>query len=149
MILDTLRNRMATECHIIERLSDDLIAQLHSLYQGEWWSQDRRLADVRRMLSHSPLVIALVEPDAGRLIGFTRVLTDFTYRAILFDVIVHPERRGERLGDVLVRTVVEHPRLTDVKQFELYCRPDLVPYYKRLGFTDELEDLRFMRFQRA
>jgi len=141
--------RLSDDHVVVERLSDDHVVQLHALYQGEWWSCDRQIEDVRHMLAHTPLVVGLVDRADQRLIGFSRVLTDFTYRAILFDVIVHPTRRGEGLGDVLVRTVLDHPRLASVKNFELYCRPELIPYYSRFGFTDELGDLRFMRFCRA
>lgn len=140
---------MRSTYDILERLSDDHVVQLHALYQGEWWSCDRNLDDVRRMLAHTPLVIGVIDHAEQRLLGFTRVLTDFTYRAILFDVIVHPKLRDQGLGEVMVRTVLAHSRLASVKNFELYCRPELIQYYERFGFTDKLGDLRFMRFSRA
>jgi len=148
-LLGMMHIEMRAAYDILEHLTDDQVVQLHALYQGEWWSRDRQLDDVRHMLANTPLLVAMVDRADRQLVGFARVLTDCTYRAILFDLIVHPTRRGEGLGDVLVRTVLDHPRLASVKNFELYCRPDLIPYYNRFGFTDELGDLRLMRFSRG
>ncbi len=41
--------------------------------------------------------------------------------------------------------LVEHPRMKDVLHFELYCRPELVSFYERWGFTNQLGELQFMR----
>ena len=32
----------------------------------------------------------------GHLVGFARVLTDTVYKALIFDVIIHPDHRGKR-----------------------------------------------------
>jgi GNAT superfamily N-acetyltransferase len=90
-------------------------------------------------------VIALVDDERGRLAGFARVVTDFVYKALVLDVIVHREHRSSGLGARLMDEVVDHPRLRGVRHFELYCRPDLVPFYERWGFTNDLGELQFMR----
>ena len=41
-----------------------------------------------------------------------------------------------------------HEQLRDVAQLALYCLPDLVPFYARWGFSDDLGTLRFMRWDR-
>ncbi len=40
----------------IEQLTKNQINQLHQLYQLEWWTKDRQLADIQRMLEHSDKV---------------------------------------------------------------------------------------------
>lgn len=92
----------------------------------------------------SQLCVGLIGDD-GELLGFTRVLTDFTYKALLFDVIVAESARGRGLGDVLVTTVRRHPRLQQVKHFELYCLPDMQAFYQRHGFDSALGDIALMR----
>jgi hypothetical protein len=42
--------------------------------------------------------------------------------------------------------LLAHPRLADVEMIELSCQRDMVPFYRRWGFTDELgESLRMRR----
>jgi GNAT superfamily N-acetyltransferase len=130
---------------LIERLAGDLPEQLHRLYQQEWWTHRRNVDDVRRMLEGSDVVVAYIDEETGSLAGFARVVTDFVYKALVLDVIVRQDHRGTGLGAKLMDDVVGHPRLRDVQHFELYCRPELVPFYERWGFTDDLGELRFMR----
>ncbi|HEY7283295.1 MAG TPA: GNAT family N-acetyltransferase [Actinomycetota bacterium] len=134
---------------LVDRLDGALPEQLHRLYLGEWWTNRRELDDVRRMLDGSDVVIGLVDEDTGALAGFARVITDFVYKALVLDVIVDPGRRGTGLGARLMDEVVGHPLLRDVLHFELYCRPELVPFYARWGFTSELGVIRFMRRGRS
>lgn len=130
---------------LIDRLSEEQIHELHELYRREWWTHRREVDDVRRMLEHTDVVVAYEEEDTGRLAGFARVITDYVYKALVLDVIVEASDRGTGLGRTLMDAVIDHPRLEGVLHFELYCRPDLVPFYERWGFTDELGELRFMR----
>jgi GNAT superfamily N-acetyltransferase len=130
---------------LVERLDGDLPEQLHRLYLAEWWTHRRNLDDVRRMLEGSDVVLGLVDEDTGALAGFARVITDFVFKALVLDVIVEAGYRGTGLGARLMDEVVGHPRLSDVLHFELYCRPELVPFYERWSFTNELGELAFMR----
>jgi hypothetical protein len=60
----------------VEHIDDRLRADLMELYRRQWWTNQRREADVERMLQHTDLVVGLCSEPGGRLIGFTRVLTD-------------------------------------------------------------------------
>ena len=98
------------------------------------------------MLAGSDLVLALIDRAADRLVGFTRVLTDWYYRAYVYDVIVAPDWQGRGLGRVLMDALLSDPRLAAVEMIELSCQRDMVPVYRRWGFTDELgESLRMRR----
>lgn len=138
----------------IDKLSEAQVEQLVELYQGEWWTRGRTLADVHRMLAHTDIVVGFSEssvsgqPGCGRLAAFARVLTDGVYKALIFDFIVAAPHRGCGLGRALMEVLLAHPRLKDVRHLELYCLPELVPFYRRWGFTDELGTLRFMRASR-
>ena len=129
----------------VEQLSDAQVLDLHRMYQSEWWTKDRELDDVRRMLRCTDLIFGFSEPPGGRLVAFARVLTDYVYKAVVFDVIVDTSHRRAGLGRALMDAIMGHPRLARVKHIELYCLPELVPYYKRWGFTTDLGHLRFMR----
>jgi predicted GNAT family N-acyltransferase len=129
---------------VIESLSESQIRELHALFQGEWWTKGRSLDDVRDMLEHTSVVVAL-EDEAGRLAAFARVLTDRVYRAYLYDVIVRSDLRDTGLGARLVHAVIDHPALARVQHIELGCKPELVPFYERFGFRADLGGSLVMR----
>jgi GNAT superfamily N-acetyltransferase len=146
-----LRERLLTaklkarEFQFVNRLTGAHIEQLWHMYQGEWWSRGRNLNDVRRAVEHSDLVVAYCDPATGRLAAFARVLTDFVYKAVIFDVIVARPHRRLGLGRMLLEAVTSQPAVLFVEHIELYCRPELVPFYQRWGFAADLDELCFMR----
>ncbi|AOU99328.1 hypothetical protein BI364_16575 [Acidihalobacter yilgarnensis] len=135
----------ATGVREVECLNTAQIDQLMALYQGEFWCAERRREDVERMLAHTDLVIALVDESDDTLIAFARVITDFVYKAMLNDVIVRTDRRGSGLGEVLLDRAVNHPRLREVDYIDLFCRPEMIPFYRRWGFSEDMGALLMMR----
>jgi predicted GNAT family N-acyltransferase len=129
----------------IERLNIDQIEDLYRLYQAHWWSKGRKKADIERMLKHSDLIVAFCEPNSKRLIAFSRILTDYVYRASIFDVIVEASYRGNGLGRILMDTIVNHQDLKSVERLDLVCLPEMIPFYQKWGFTDDVGNLRLMR----
>lgn len=129
----------------VDRLDDGQVEQLQALFQEEWWTRGRSLNDVRRMLEGSQVVLGFVDDAHDELVAFARAVTDDVYKALVLDVIVRADHRGTGLGARLMDAVLHHPRLAEVQHVELYCRPELVPFYERWGFTADLGELRFMR----
>lgn len=127
-------------------------AELVDLYREyDWWA-DRDSETVRDALRRTDEVVTLradgVSGDArtareteptdergehGRVLAAARVLTDYTFYATVYDVIVRADRRGEGLGRTLLEAVVDHPRLADVTPM-LLAREGLVPFYESCGF---------------
>ena len=127
----------------VHELDEHHVRQLHSLYQGEWWSSGRTLDEARRCVQGS-LCFALVD-EGDRLVAFARAITDSIFKAMVFDVIVAPDHRGQALGDRLVEHLLDDERLRDVRHVELYCLPEMFPYYRRHGFTEAVGAVRLMR----
>ncbi|WP_017314338.1 GNAT family N-acetyltransferase [Mastigocladopsis repens] len=132
---------------IVANLTENQISDLLDLYKNEFWSNKRKREDVLKMLAASDIVVALVD-ESDRLIAFTRVLTDFVYRATIYDVIVKPTLRKMGLGAKLIDAVITHSELASVEQFALYCLPEMIPFYERWGFTAEI-DLQIMFMSRT
>lgn len=107
--------------------------QLVRLYRQAPWAKDRTVADTAEMLRHTDLV--LTAWDAAKLVGFGRVLTDYVYRATIWDVIVDKTYQGQGLGKEIVRRILRHPRLERVELFWLCTRRP--GFYEKLGFSDK------------
>lgn len=129
---------------VIYQLAPDQIKQLHVLYQEEWWSKGRTLEETEKCVAGSQICIGILNGDQ-RLIGFARVLTDYIFKAIIFDVIVETSYRKQGIGHRLIELVKNHRQLTEVKHFELYGLPDMQRFYAQYGFTTEVGGVVLMR----
>ena len=115
--------------------SKDLTPQgLSPLFEQAQWSRGRSLDDLSSMLTHSDLVISAWENT--RLIGFGRVLTDYVFRASIWDVIIAEQYQGQDIGTQLMRQILDHPSLKNVELFWL-CTRDKQAFYATLGFSDQ------------
>lgn len=128
---------------IIAKLNENQILELVELYKNEFWSKSRTYQQVVKMLKASDIIIGLVD-DSEQLIGFTRVLTDFVYRATIYDVIIKPNYRNMGLGTKLLDAVINHPQLSAVENIALYCLPEMIPFYERWGFTSNVGEIQLM-----
>ena len=136
-----------TSYHFVEHIDDRLRSDLMELYRHEWWTNQRREEDVARMLLHTDLVVGVCT-DPGQLVGFTRVLTDQVFKAVIFDVIVAREHRGAGLGKRIIDYVLDHPMVAGVRHVELYCKPEMIPFYKKWGFSAREPEVNFLRMTR-
>ena len=106
-------------------------AQLVELYRQAPWAKDRTLEQAQAMLAHTDLVISAW--DGSRLVGFGRVLTDYVFRAPIWDVIVDRAYQGQKIGTEIVRRILDHPTVQQVELFWLCTRRP--GFYERLGFS--------------
>jgi len=129
-------------------LKNRQVEQLHKLYQGESWSKGRTLEETHSAVVGSTFCIAITDA-ADNLAGFTRVLSDGIFKALVFDVIVAPAYRGSGIGKQLIVAALQHPALASVRHIELYCRPELEPFYEQYGFSASVDGMRLMRRART
>ena len=118
------------------------VTRILALYEETWWAKGRSAESVRHALDHShPVVTAWA---GGDLVGFARVISDLTFRATIWDVIVKPSHQGRGIGASLMRFVLEHPDLRSVSHF-LLLTADKHGFYERLGFQPEREMTMLLR----
>ena len=129
---------------VIYSLSESHVVQLHALYQQEWWATGRSAEDTRRCVLGSQICIGIVS-EADELVGFARVITDYIFKAFIFDVIVRNDTRGLGLGNKLLSLITTHQQLKSVKHFELYCLPEMMEFYTRHGFVSDVGKVQLMR----
>lgn len=129
---------------LVTELNDKQIDQLVALYRNEFRCNHRTRPGVERMPGHSDIIVGVVDGEDDP-VGFVRVLTDFVCKAVIFDLIVRPGRRGNKLDRMLMNAVISHPELKNVKHFDLNCLPEMYTFYERWGFTSDLGGLGLMR----
>jgi GNAT superfamily N-acetyltransferase len=133
---------------VICEFSEKHIEQLRVLYQGEWWTRGRSLEDTRKCVLGSQLCIGIASENDD-LTGFVRVLTDFTFKALIFDVIVAQSERGKGIGNKMLSLVKNHEHLKSVRHFELYCLPEMLSFYEKHGFSANVGEIKLMRLTNA
>ncbi len=72
----------------------------------------------------------------GKQVGFSRVITDFSEFASLWDVFIDDAHRGKGVGKTLMKYVLEHPRLRGVFRWFLMTE-DAHGLYEKYGFRAE------------
>ncbi len=108
-------------------------SQLVRLFHQAPWAKNRTLEAAKEMLRHTDIALCAWEGD--QLVGFGRVLTDYVYRATIWDVIVDKAYQKQGIGTEIVQRLLHHPRLKKVELFWLCTRrPE---FYEQLGFSSK------------
>ena len=123
--------------NVVHSLERKHVEELHSLFQKEWWTCGREFEDVERMLENSDCLFAFIDSNENCLVAFARVLSDFVYKALILDVIVDSHYRGKKLGAQIMEEILHDPRIVHVKHKELYCLPEMIPFYQKWEFRGE------------
>jgi GNAT superfamily N-acetyltransferase len=96
------------------------------------FSQGRDPESVMRAIQGSELIVTAWDEEL--LVGTCRVITDGVYYATLWDVIVHPDYRGQGVGSRLVHAAIDPFRQRGFSYIALYSVAGVEPFYERLGF---------------
>lgn len=112
------------------------IAMIHRwLSESSYWAQGRSLETVQISIQNS---LCFGVYDSKQQVGLARVVTDYATFAWLCDVFIIESHRGHSLGKWLIKTVVAHPDLQEVRRFLLATR-DAHELYRRYGGFENLK----------
>ena len=115
-----------------ERVRLDLATICRFLSESSYWAKGRSCERIQRAIEHShPFGLYRGEEQ----VGFARVLTDYVTFALLADVFILEEHRGNGLGVWLVEVVTSFPEFADVRRWHLGTR-DAHGLYLRFGFSE-------------
>jgi N-acetylglutamate synthase-like GNAT family acetyltransferase len=128
----------------IEQPSETDINTIHAVLRETYWSPGIPREVVARACANS--MCAVARDDAGKLVGFARLVTDKATFAWLCDVIVLPGKQGKGLGRALVQTFQRHPELQGLRRWLLGTK-DAHGVYAPLGFTPVQEPERLMHIK--
>ena len=120
--------------------------QLWSVFLTTGWNAEYQLspADLRRAFEASWFVVAAYEGD--RLVGVGRVVSDQVVHAMIYDLIVTPERQGLGIGDVLLARLVKVCRQAGVRDIQLFCAAGKRSFYEKRGFVARAADAPGMQY---
>lgn len=108
------------------------IEELMGLLKQTYWAPDRPKELVEKSLRNSVNFVAFDE--AGKLIGFARVVTDFVCIYYICDVIVDEAHRGVGIGKALINAIVSDERFAHMGA--LLKTKDAHGLYRQYGFQD-------------
>ena len=79
-----------------------------------------------------------------RLVGFARATSDHAFNATLWDVVVHPDYQGKGMGKALMKYIIKKLRSEDISNITLFADPQVVDFYRNLGFMSDPEGIKGM-----
>jgi GNAT superfamily N-acetyltransferase len=116
------------------------IPLIHGFLTDSYWARGIPIDMVRRSIEGS-LCFGIYE--AGRQVGFARVISDYATFAYLADVFVLESHRGRGLSKQLMAAIMAHPQLQHLRRWLLATR-DAHRLYEQFGFRPLAIPERFM-----
>jgi ribosomal protein S18 acetylase RimI-like enzyme len=119
--------------------------ELEELCDAVGWSR-RPLRKVRKAIEHSFVVVTMWELRGNyrRMVGFSRATSDHAFNATIWDVVVHPDFQSRGLGKALMKNIVKELRREDISNITLFADPQVVNFYRGLGFRPDPEGIKGM-----
>ena len=133
-------------CSIVFSTDRDIdLYELEELCSAVGWAR-RPIRKVKKAIQHSYLVVTMWEQRGARrrLVGFSRATSDHAFNATIWDVVVHPDFQGQGLGKELMRQLIKKLRSEDISNVTLFADPQVVEFYKGLGFMPDPEGIKGM-----
>lgn len=106
----------------------------------------RPLKKVKTAIEHSFLTITLFYKynNTINLIAFARATSDNTFNATIWDVVVHPEFQKQGLGKILMHEIIKQLRISNITTITLFADPQVINFYKNLGFITDPDGIKGM-----
>nr|QUE29692.1 Ycf52 [Erythrotrichia carnea] len=119
--------------------------ELEKLCDSVGWIR-RPLRKVKTAIENSFLVVSLFQEINGSkcLVGFARATSDHVFNATIWDVVVHPELQGQGLGSILVYEIIKKLRYHEISTITLFADPEVIAFYKNLGFMTDPNGIKGM-----
>jgi aralkylamine N-acetyltransferase len=119
--------------------------ELEELCDIVGWSR-RPLRKVKKALQNSFMVVSMWEANGAtkRMIGFARATSDGAFNATVWDVVVHPDFQGQRLGKAMMKHLIDKIRAEDISNITLFADAHVVGFYNGMGFVEDPEGIKGM-----
>ncbi len=141
-----LTNESGVKQQIYFSTEHDLdVYELEALCDSVGWAR-RPLRKVKKALEFSFLIVSMweIRGNRKRMIGFARATSDHAFNATIWDVVVHPDFQSQGLGKALMRYTIRKLRSSDISNITLFADPQVIDFYRRLGFMLDPEGIKGM-----
>jgi GNAT superfamily N-acetyltransferase len=120
------------------------LSVIHGVLTSCYWARGIPREVVARAIEHS---LSFGVYDGSAQVGFARVVSDFATVAYLGDVFVLESHRGRGLGKWMMKCIMQHPALQNLRRWILLTR-DAHGLYAEFGFTPVKSPERYMELHR-
>lgn len=104
---------------------------IHQYLTQSYWAEDISYEIVKKAIEGS---VCFGMYHAEKQVGFARVITDAATFAYLADVFMDEDYRGRGLSKWLMKVIMEHESVQELRRFMLATR-DAHGLYSQFGFT--------------
>lgn len=140
------------EIKIRELEKDDLwngfLTSLDSLRQASSIKKETALKVFNKIDKNPDHIIAVAELD-GKIVGAATLLLEskFIHEGGIVghieDVVVNKNHQGQKIGEKIIKYLLEQAKNKGCYKTILDCVDDLKPFYEKLGFKQNANALRF------
>nr|YP_009244712.1 hypothetical protein Ppul_119 [Pyropia pulchra]AMK96954.1 hypothetical protein Ppul_119 [Pyropia pulchra] len=145
IVLDKTCDRVEFKDIYVSSTKNINLYELEQLCDSVGWVK-RPLKKVKIALKNSSIIISLIQKkDAHtKLVGFARATSDNGFNATIWDVVIHPDFQGLGLGKVVIYQLIQQLRQAEISTITLFAEPDVVSFYKKLGFIKDPDGVKGM-----
>jgi len=95
------------------------------------WARGRDEKELKIMLANSDVVITLW--SSKKLIGFGRATSDYSFRAVLWDIVIADDLQGNGYGQDIVQALLNSKAIKKAKKIYLMTTKS-TNFYQQFGF---------------
>uniref|UniRef100_A0A8R1HY13 glucosamine-phosphate N-acetyltransferase n=1 Tax=Caenorhabditis japonica TaxID=281687 RepID=A0A8R1HY13_CAEJA len=123
----------------------ELLKQLTSVGHVTKNDFEQRFLSMKK--ANSYYVVVLEHIQTAKIVGAATLVIEFKFihgagsRGRVEDVVVDESMRGQKLGVLLNRVLVDMAKTIGVYKLSLECKTELKPFYNKFGYS---ENLHFM-----
>ena len=131
-----------------EDLGNGFLATLDSLRQTSDIERNKAEEIFEKISSNPDHVIVVAELD-GKIVGTTTLLIEIKFIhsgglvGHIEDVVVDKNFQGQRIGEKIMKYLLEFAKNRGCYKTILDCTDDVKPFYEKLGFKQIANELRF------
>lgn len=117
------------------------VGNILSLFAYAGWTKNRTARRVKRMLTHTDVVV--LAKYRGEPVGCARLITDGSFRGFIEDVIVLPHHRRNGIGKRMVRILERCAKKMGIPRLDLITREE--GFWKQLGYARKVGSRYLMK----
>ncbi|OYT29255.1 GNAT family N-acetyltransferase [Thermoplasmatales archaeon ex4572_165] len=122
------------DVNVVDQWSIEDIASLYKA--GNWWEKEADSSFIPSLIKNSFAFVVAVNKETDTAVGMGRVLSDGVSDAYIQDVVVLKDWRGNGVGKMIVKKLIDHCLSKNVKWIALISEPNQEGFYLPLGFKE-------------